>query len=80
MKEAVSSVRKYQDLLIDERIKLWESGIRNQEEDLLDVLISLKDGNGNRIMSAQEVKAQIVVRLDLSFLKSLLPSKNMRSF
>ncbi|KAI7983994.1 Isoleucine N-monooxygenase 2 [Camellia lanceoleosa] len=63
MRKAVGTVAKYQDPEIDERIKQWMDGniaTKNEQEDLLDVLIMLKDANGSPLLSAEEIKAQIV--------------------
>ncbi|KAK8494258.1 hypothetical protein V6N11_029867 [Hibiscus sabdariffa] len=46
VKEALSVVEKYHDPIIDERIQQWKNGEKSDQEnpnDLLDVLISLKD-------------------------------------
>ncbi|KAA8543654.1 hypothetical protein F0562_021600 [Nyssa sinensis] len=58
--KAVASVRKYNDPEIDERIHQWMNGAKKEQEDLLDVLITLKDKNGNPLLSVEEIKAQIV--------------------
>ncbi|KAK8581400.1 hypothetical protein V6N13_144426 [Hibiscus sabdariffa] len=62
MKEAMRVIGKYQDPIIDERIQQWKSGKKSGKEDpddLLDVLICLKDGKGNPILTADEIKAQL---------------------
>ncbi|KAK8584614.1 hypothetical protein V6N13_138572 [Hibiscus sabdariffa] len=63
VKEALSVVEKYHDPIIDERIQQWKNGEKSDQEnpnDLLDVLISLKDEKGNPLLTADEIKAQIV--------------------
>ncbi|KAL7173971.1 hypothetical protein ACSBR2_033263 [Camellia fascicularis] len=60
MRKAIASVVKYQDPIIDERIKQWNDGTKRNQEDLLDVLIMLKDTNGTPLLSSEEIKAQIV--------------------
>ncbi|CAL5427001.1 unnamed protein product [Camellia sinensis] len=63
MRKAVGTVAKYQDPEIDERIKQWMDGniaTKKEQEDLLDVLIMLKDANGGPLLSTEEIKAQIV--------------------
>ncbi|XP_058782058.1 isoleucine N-monooxygenase 1-like [Vicia villosa] len=57
---AIKIMNKYHDCLIDERIKQWNDGSKNVEEDLLDVLISLKDVNNNPLLTTKEIKAQII--------------------
>ncbi|TKY45518.1 Isoleucine N-monooxygenase 1 [Spatholobus suberectus] len=42
---------------LKERIKLWNEGSKTVEEDLLDVLISVKDVNNNPILTFKEIKA-----------------------
>lgn len=60
VKEANETVNRLHDTVIDERWRQWKSGERNEQqmEDFLDVLISLKDAQGNPLLSIQEVKAQ----------------------
>ncbi|MCL7030112.1 hypothetical protein MKW94_005826 [Papaver nudicaule] len=64
MKKASKIVNSYHDPIIDDRIKQWRSADGNrfiskrEPEDLLDVLISLKDANGNPLLSTDEIKAQ----------------------
>ncbi|XP_059648706.1 phenylalanine N-monooxygenase CYP79D16-like [Cornus florida] len=60
IRKATASARKYQDPEIDERMRQWRSGTKKVEEDLLDVLIMAKDTNGNPLLSAEEIKAQIL--------------------
>lgn len=62
MKRAIKVVNKYQEPIIDERIKEWRSGLRNDPHDLLDVLISIKDDNGKPLLTSEEIKAQTAVR------------------
>ncbi|PIN03868.1 Cytochrome P450 CYP2 subfamily [Handroanthus impetiginosus] len=59
LKDAIENVRKYQDLEITRRVEMWEQGIRKREEDILDVLINLKDTKNYPLLSIQEIKAQI---------------------
>ncbi|XP_011071674.1 isoleucine N-monooxygenase 1-like [Sesamum indicum] len=59
LKNAIRSVRKYQDSEIDKRVDMWQQGIRKTEEDVLDVLINLKDANNTPLLSIEEIKAEI---------------------
>ncbi|KAJ4958823.1 hypothetical protein NE237_025934 [Protea cynaroides] len=59
MKEAIKIVNKYHDPIIDERIRDWKEGKKNEAEDLLDILISVKDSNGKPLLSTEEIKAQV---------------------
>ncbi|CAB4287376.1 unnamed protein product [Prunus armeniaca] len=56
---ALKIIKQYQDPLIDERLKEWRDGRTKEPEDLLDVFISLKDANGQPLLSGEEIKAQI---------------------
>ncbi|KAJ4977222.1 hypothetical protein NE237_002328 [Protea cynaroides] len=58
MKEAIKIVNKYHDPIIDERIRERREGKKKEVEDLLDVLISVEDSNGNPLLSTEEIKAQ----------------------
>ncbi|KAK4434009.1 Isoleucine N-monooxygenase 1 [Sesamum alatum] len=60
LKDAIKSVRKYQDPEINKRVDMWQQGIRKTEEDILDVLINLKDSNNNPLLSIEEIKAEII--------------------
>ncbi|GMI81900.1 cytochrome P450, family 79, subfamily B, polypeptide 2 [Hibiscus trionum] len=62
MKEALRVVGKYHDPIIDERIQQWKNGeksVKEDPDDLLDVLICLKDDKGKTLLSADEIKAQL---------------------
>ncbi|KAL4578667.1 hypothetical protein LXL04_014796 [Taraxacum kok-saghyz] len=56
MRSALKIARKYQDPLIDERIKMWENGARMEIHDLQDVLIQ----RDNPKVTMVEIKAQII--------------------
>ncbi|QHO56877.1 Isoleucine N-monooxygenase [Arachis hypogaea] len=60
LKEATTTIRKYHDPIIDERIHQWKNGIRTHEEDWLDIFISLKDANKNPLLTVEEIKSQIM--------------------
>ncbi|CAI9774060.1 unnamed protein product [Fraxinus pennsylvanica] len=50
---------KYHDPIIEERIKqYWRDGEKKEAEDLLDIMISLKDERGKPLLSIDEIKAQ----------------------
>ncbi|XP_047309387.1 tyrosine N-monooxygenase-like [Impatiens glandulifera] len=42
------------------RIKQWQEGTKKEKDDLLDVLITLKDDQGNTLLTSEEIKAQIL--------------------
>jgi len=58
VKEANATVNRLHDTVIDERWRQWKSGDREELEDFLDVLITLKDAEGSPILTIEEVKAQ----------------------
>ncbi|KAK2453930.1 isoleucine N-monooxygenase [Trifolium repens] len=60
IKNAMRIMNKYHDSIIDERIKQWNNGSKNVEEDMLDVLISQKDDNNNPLLTTKEIKAQAI--------------------
>ncbi|TVU44050.1 hypothetical protein EJB05_03477, partial [Eragrostis curvula] len=64
VKKATETVNRQHDTVIDERWRQWKSGERREPEDYLDVLISLKDAQGNPLLTIEEVKAQVQ---DLTF-------------
>ena len=55
-------INKYHDPIIHERVQQWKDGAKKDTEDLLDILITLKDPDGNPLLSKDEIKAQITVR------------------
>ncbi|KAL5974793.1 hypothetical protein ACLOJK_031464 [Asimina triloba] len=62
MKKAIKIVNRYHEPLIDDRINKWRNSkggpFKKEPEDLLDVLISIKDTDGKPILSTEEIKAQ----------------------
>ncbi|KAF5930004.1 hypothetical protein HYC85_030877 [Camellia sinensis] len=70
MRKATTSVKKYQDPLIDERIKQWNDGTKTEKEDILDILITLKQTDGTPLLSREEIKAQIVVSVMFYFMST----------
>ncbi|XP_076942873.1 isoleucine N-monooxygenase 1-like [Bidens hawaiensis] len=56
MRTAIEVVRKYQDPLVDERIQMWNNGVRNEKCDMLDILIK----HDNPKLTPEEIKAQII--------------------
>ncbi|XP_037414375.1 tyrosine N-monooxygenase-like [Triticum dicoccoides] len=57
--EANATMNRLHDAVIEKRRRQhWKDGERQEElEDFLDILISLKDGDGNPLLSIQEIKA-----------------------
>ncbi|KAI3921684.1 hypothetical protein MKW92_049173 [Papaver armeniacum] len=62
VKRALGVVNKYHDPIIEERIRQRSNRTMKNKvpEDLLDVLISLKDKHGKPLLSEEEIKAQAV--------------------
>ncbi|GLT87938.1 hypothetical protein SLE2022_059870 [Rubroshorea leprosula] len=58
--EAIEIVEKYHNPIIEERIQQWKNGTKDEENDLLDVFINLKDDMGNPLLSEVKIKAQII--------------------
>ncbi|GLT61736.1 hypothetical protein SLA2020_344200 [Shorea laevis] len=58
-REATMIAGKYHDPIIEERINQWEKGTKTEEEDLLDVLINLRDADGNQLLSKDEIKGEV---------------------
>jgi phenylalanine N-monooxygenase len=81
LKNACQTARKYHDPIIEDRIQMWKYGKKKNKEDLLDVLISLKDAHNNTLLSKQEIKSIVMVCILVSFpfhfslvRKNILPS------
>jgi cytochrome P450 len=70
--KAIRIMKKYHDPIIHDRIKQWNDGLKTVEEDLLDVLISLKDANNKPLLTFMEIKAQITVIYTLQFSSRML--------
>jgi hypothetical protein len=68
VKDAMSIVNKYNDPIIERRIEKWKDGSKTSAdaEDLLDILISLKDANNKPLLTSNEIKAQSLVIIYLS--------------
>jgi phenylalanine N-monooxygenase len=67
LKNACQTARKYHDPIIEDRIQMWKYGKKKNKEDLLDVLISLKDAHNNALLSKQEIKSIVMVCILVSF-------------
>ncbi|KAL6602916.1 hypothetical protein ACP70R_043277 [Stipagrostis hirtigluma subsp. patula] len=66
VREANETVNRLHDTVIDERWRRCQGSERQGPEDLLDVLISLKDAHGNPLLTIEEVKAQAQVMIDMN--------------
>ncbi|KAK2354406.1 isoleucine N-monooxygenase [Trifolium repens] len=60
LKKACKTMKKYHDPVIEDRIQEWKNGKRTYKEDLLDVLISLKDFDNNDLLTEQEIKSNVL--------------------
>lgn len=60
VREAMNTINKYHDPIVDQRVEHWRNGEKNEAEDLLDVFISVKDSNGEPLLSVAEIKAQCI--------------------
>ena len=61
VKKAMRILNKHHDPIIEERIRLWRDGKKKEPEDLLDVMITLKDETEKSLLSEEEIKAQCIV-------------------
>ncbi|PHT26890.1 Valine N-monooxygenase 2 [Capsicum baccatum] len=59
IKKAYATATKHIDAEVDQRIQMWKDGNKTLEEDILEVLIMLKDTHGNPLMNVKEIKAQL---------------------
>ncbi|KAJ9699126.1 hypothetical protein PVL29_007958 [Vitis rotundifolia] len=57
VREAMNTINKYHDPIVDQRVEQLRNG-EKEAEDLLDFLISVKDSNGEPLLSVAEIKAQ----------------------
>ncbi|WMV22654.1 hypothetical protein MTR67_016039 [Solanum verrucosum] len=60
LKKAYATATRHIDIEVDHRIQTWKDGNKSLEEDILDVLIMLRDTNGNPLMNVKEIKAQVL--------------------
>ncbi|KAK7290344.1 hypothetical protein RIF29_04684 [Crotalaria pallida] len=60
LKEAVAIIRKYHDPIVEDRIQQWANGKRSEKEDLLDILITLRDANDQPLLTKEEIRCQIL--------------------
>ncbi|KAK1432698.1 hypothetical protein QVD17_09596 [Tagetes erecta] len=63
IRNALRTARKYQDPLIDERIRRWKDGVKTTKDDFLDVLINLQDPK----LTADHIKAQTLDMMIATF-------------
>ncbi|KAK7390170.1 hypothetical protein VNO78_25469 [Psophocarpus tetragonolobus] len=60
VKEALRIIKKYHDPIIQDRVKQQNDARKVDEEDWLDILISLKDTTNNSSLTSEEINAQII--------------------
>ncbi|XP_038877584.1 tryptophan N-monooxygenase CYP79A68-like [Benincasa hispida] len=65
VKGALNVIRNYDEPIIEESVQEWRDGRRNEVEDILDILISLKNENGTSMLSIEEISAQITVGITI---------------
>ena len=63
IKKAYATETKHIDIEVDHRIQIWKNDNKILEEDILDILIMLKDINGNPLVNVKEIKAQVLVSI-----------------
>ena len=64
VKRALKVIRNHDEPIIEERVQEWGDGKKKKVEDILDILISLKNENGKSLLSIEEIKAQVTVIYD----------------
>ncbi|XP_047953761.1 tryptophan N-monooxygenase CYP79A68-like [Salvia hispanica] len=57
---AIKNVRKYQDQEIEKRMEMRKLGLKSDENDILDILINLKNSQNEPLLSIREIKAVIL--------------------
>ncbi|KAK7387302.1 hypothetical protein VNO78_28007 [Psophocarpus tetragonolobus] len=57
VKKGMRTMKKYHHPIVEERMKQWSDASKAIEEDLLDVMISLKDHSNKPILTSKEIKA-----------------------
>ncbi|KAL8491204.1 hypothetical protein ACS0TY_023015 [Phlomoides rotata] len=60
MTDSIKKVMKYQDCEITKKVEMWERGERDTKEDILDVLIDLKNSENKPMLSIQEIKVEVL--------------------
>ncbi|WMV22650.1 hypothetical protein MTR67_016035 [Solanum verrucosum] len=60
IKKAYSTATKHIDIEVDHRIQIWKNHNKTLKQDILDILIMLKDINENPLMNVKEIKAQVL--------------------
>ncbi|KAF8018594.1 hypothetical protein BT93_H3475 [Corymbia citriodora subsp. variegata] len=65
VKESARTLRRLHEPIISERIKRWRDNLTSEcnekePQDLLDILIMLKDSKGKPLLTPQEIRAQIM--------------------
>ncbi|MBA0791238.1 hypothetical protein Gohar_015830 [Gossypium harknessii] len=63
VEDSTSVLEKYNNPIIDDKIQQWRDGKKHQAQDLLDVFVSLTDDDDAPLLSTDEIKAQVNVRL-----------------
>nr|GMD39860.1 isoleucine N-monooxygenase 1-like [Ipomoea batatas]GMD39861.1 isoleucine N-monooxygenase 1-like [Ipomoea batatas]GME16113.1 isoleucine N-monooxygenase 1-like [Ipomoea batatas]GME21499.1 isoleucine N-monooxygenase 1-like [Ipomoea batatas] len=60
IRKALKVTRKHLDTEVDKRIQMWKDGTKTVEEDIVDVLVMLKDNDGSPMLSDKEIKIQVL--------------------
>ena len=64
--QAMKTINKYQDPVVDKRVKQWKNGEKKEVEDMLDAFLSVKGTNGEPVLTVAEIKGNCTVRLILT--------------
>ncbi|RVW61023.1 Phenylalanine N-monooxygenase [Vitis vinifera] len=57
VRQAMNTIDKYHDPIVENRAKQWRNGGKKEAEDLLDIFLSIKDAHGEPLLSVAEIKA-----------------------
>ncbi|KAG6400077.1 hypothetical protein SASPL_141565 [Salvia splendens] len=58
--DAIKNVRKYHDQAIEKRMEMWKLGLKSEDNDILGILINLKNSQNRPLLSIREIKAVIL--------------------
>lgn len=68
VKRAFKVIRDLDEPIIDKRVQEWRDEKKKEAEDIVDILISLKNENGKSLLSIEEIKAQVMVMYNTFFI------------
>ncbi|TYK07875.1 phenylalanine N-monooxygenase-like isoform X2 [Cucumis melo var. makuwa] len=63
IRKALKVITNHDGPIIEERVQEWRDGKKKEVQDILDILITVKKENGESLLSIEEIKAQVTVRI-----------------